>query len=253
MAANISESAPVIADIANFDLKSGSFLERVLFNHRPLILLACLLATLFLGFEASHTKLNASFDKMIPTHQPFIVNFLSHYDDLQSQGNAIRIVVTANDGNIISTHYLAVLREINDQVFLLPGVDRPYMTSIWTPNTRWLAVTPDGLSGGPVMDSTYDGSPAQLQIVRQNISKTGEVGQLVSNDFTSSMIYVPLLETDNFTGKPLDYGAISDQLNALRKKYASQGVTLHIIGFTMVVGDMINGIGKILSFFANQY
>jgi predicted RND superfamily exporter protein len=250
LAGNISDSAPVIADIADFDLNSGSFLERLLFNHRPIILLTCLLVTLFLGFEASHTKLNASFDKMIPTQQPFIVNFLSHYDDLQSQGNAVRIVVTANDGNIISAHYLAVLRNINDKVFLLPGVDRPYMTSLWTPNTRWLAVTPDGLSGGPVIDQTYDGSPAQLQIVRQNISKTGQIGQLVSNDFTSSMIYLPLLETDNLTGKPIDYGALSNQLNEIRKEYASQGVTLHIIGFAMVVGDMINGIGKILSFFA---
>ena len=51
------------------------------------------------------------------------------------------------------------------------------------------------------------------------------------------------------TGKPLDYGDLARQLNALRDKYAAQGVTLHIIGFAMVVGDMINGIDKVLAFF----
>ena len=250
MAINTAPS-PVIADITQFDQKSGSFLEGLLFNHRPVILLMCLLATLFFGFSATQTKLNASFEKMIPTHQAFIVNFINHYDVLQSQGNAIRIVVTANKGTIIDPHYISVLEKINDQVFLLPGVDRGYMTSLWTPLTRWLAVTPDGLEGGPVINSeTYDGSPAQLEIIRQNIEKTGQIGQIVSPDFTSSMIYVPLMENDNLTGKPLNYGELARDLNQIRDQYATQGVTLHIVGFAMVVGDMINGINEILAFFA---
>jgi predicted RND superfamily exporter protein len=97
--------------------------ERLLFNNRPIILLICLLATLFFGFEATHAKLNASFTKMIPTHQSFIVNYLSHYDELRSQGNAIRIAVQADHGTIINAHYLDVLRHISDQIYLLPNVD----------------------------------------------------------------------------------------------------------------------------------
>jgi predicted RND superfamily exporter protein len=107
----------VIADLATFDRNSGMFLERLLFNNRPVILLACLLVTLFLGFEATRTKLNASFDSMIPTHQPFIVNYFRHYGDLQAQENAIRIAVTANQGSIIDAHYLAVLQKLNDEVW----------------------------------------------------------------------------------------------------------------------------------------
>jgi len=239
-----------IADITNFDRNSGSIVERLLFNNRPIILLICLLATLFFGFEATHAKLNASFTKMIPTHQPFIVNYLSHYDELRSQGNAIRIAVQADNGTIINAHYLDVLRHISDQIYLLPNVDRAFMTSLWTPSTRWTAVTGDGIASGQVIDQTYDGSPAQLRIVAQNISRTGQVGNLVSNDYTASTIYVPLLEYDGLTKKPIDYGALAQQLNDIRKQYSSQGVTLHIIGFGMVVGDMINDIRGIVVFFA---
>jgi predicted RND superfamily exporter protein len=231
-----------------FNQNSGSFLERLLFKNRPIILLACAVITLFLGFQATRLTVNANFNKMIPVHQPFIVNYLAHYDDLQFQGNAIRIAVQANNGSIINAHYLDVLKHINDQVFLLPGVNRAYMTSLWTPSTRWLAVTPDGLQGGPVIAETYDGSAAQLGLVRQNIQKTGKVGELVSTDFSSSMIYVPLLDTDS-AGKPLDYGQLARQLDNIRQKFAGQGVTLHIVGFAMVVGDLINGIDKILAFF----
>ncbi len=232
----------------NFNQNSGSFLERMLFKNRPIILFACAVITLFLGFQATRLTVNANFNKMIPIHQPFIVNYLAHYDDLQFQGNAIRIAVQANNGSIIDAHYLDVLKQINDQVFLLPGVNRAYMTSLWTPSTRWLAVTPDGLQGGPVIAETYDGSAAQLGLVRQNIQKTGKVGELISTDFSSSMIYVPLLDT-NSAGKSLDYGQLARQLDDIRNEFAGQGVTLHIVGFAMVVGDLINGIDKILAFF----
>ncbi len=246
---NSPNKFPVISSIYDFDGGSGSLVERLLFNNRPLILLAFLVLTVVFGFQAAQVKLNASFDKMIPLHQPFIVNYLAHYDDLQAQGNALRIVVTANHGSIINKDYLRTLQKINDEVYLLPGVDRPYMTSLWSPSTRWVAITPQGEEGGPVIDANYDGSAKSLAIVRQNIENTGKVGQLVSSDFTSSMIYVPLMETNNLTGKPLDYGDLARRLQAIRTQFASQGVTLHIVGFAMVVGDLINGINKILLFF----
>ncbi len=250
MAANLADLSPVISDPADFNRNSGSLLERLLFNNRPVILLLCLLATVFFGYQTSFIRLNASFNQMIPSNQPFIANYFKHYDELQSQGNAIRIVVTANQGSIISKSYMATLQSINDEVFLLPGVDRPFMTSLWTSSTRWLAVTSDGLISGPVVDPNYDGSPAMLDLLRQNIQKAGLVGNMVGNDFKSSMIYVPLMETNNLTGQPLDYGQLARELDQIRAKYAAQGVTLHIVGFAMVVGDMINGIDKVLIFFA---
>jgi predicted RND superfamily exporter protein len=245
-----SNEPAVILSTVDFDRNSGSIVERLLFNNRPVILLICVILTIFLGFEATHVKLNASFTKMIPTHQSFIVNYLQHYQELQSQGNAIRISVQADNGTIINAHYLDVLKRINDQIYLLSNVDRGHMTSLWTSNTRWTAVTGDGLDGGPVIDANYDGSPQQLGIISQNIAKTGRVGELVSNDYTSSMIYVPLLEYDGLTGKPIDYGGLATELNTIRKQFSHQGVTLHIIGFAMVVGDMINDIKGIVIFFA---
>jgi predicted RND superfamily exporter protein len=245
----LSDVMPV-TELVDFDRQSGSIVERLLFNNRPIILLLCLVATVFFGFEALQVRISASYDKMIPTHQPFIVNYFQHYADLQAQGNAISIDVEAKQGTIIDPHYLATLQALNDEVFLLPGVDRPYMTSLWTPATRWMTVTDDGLVGGPVIDSSYDGSPQALDIVRQNIGKAGLVGNTVANDFHSSMIYVPLMGKNNITGQPLDYGDLARQLVELRVKYDAQGVTLHMIGFAMVVGDLINGINRILTFFS---
>ncbi len=250
MAGYERDDMKIYTGIDDFDRNSGSWFERLLFNHRIVFLCICGLITLLMGFKSLDVPINADFDQTIPTHQSFIVNYLNHFKELQSQANAVQIAVTANSGSILSKQYLNTLQEISDKVYLLPGVDRPFMTSLWTPNTRWVAVTADGLDSGPVIGNSYDGSQQQIDQVRQNILKTGEVGKLVSNNFKSSMIYVPLMERNNLTGKPLDYGALSRQLNALRAQFSSQGVTLHITGFAMVVGDMINGIDKVLLFFA---
>lgn len=244
------ESMGIRPSVDMFDKGSGSPFERALFNNRIIFLLFCLIVTALLGVQALKVRVSADYDQTIPLGQPYIVNYFKHYDDLQAQANAIQLSVTADQGSIIDSHYLDTLRKISDEVYLLPGVDRPFMTSLWTSNTRWIAVTPEGFESGPVINSTYDGSAPQLEIIRQNISKNGGIGSLVSNDFKSSMIYIPLLENNNLTGKPLDYGDLARQLTAIKAKYATQGVTLRVIGFAMIVGDMINGVDKVLTFFA---
>jgi predicted RND superfamily exporter protein len=237
-------------NLDQFDRQSGSLLERLIFNNRPWLILVCAIVTLVLGFSVRNLQLNADFESDIPTHHPFIVNYLKNIDNLKGQGNTVSIVVQANQGTILSKHYVDTLQHINDEVLLLPGVDRAFMQSLWTPNVRWSMVTSQGLNSGPVMPPSYDGSPASLGQLAQNIQNAAEVGILVAPDFKSSNIKIPLLDIDSDTGKPLDYGMLARKLEAVRAKYNAQGVTLHITGFAMVQGDLILGMHKILVFFA---
>ncbi len=229
----------------DFDPNSGSRLERAVFNHRILVLLLCMLATILFGVSALRLKLNASFEKTIPAHHPYIVNFLENRKDMAGLGNAIRIAVEARQGNIYEPRYLEQLRELNDEVLLLPGVDRPFMKSIWTANTRWTAVTQEGLDGGQVIPPRFDSSPGKLEELRLNVQRSGEIGQLVAADGRSTIIHVPLLPKD----KALDYAQLSERLEQLRAKYRSDVVELHITGFAKVAGDLIDGLREVLGFF----
>jgi uncharacterized protein len=241
---------PVIARLEDFDPRSGSRFERAFFNHRPWVLALCLLLTLLLGWQASHLRLNASFEKTIPTQHPYIANYLAHKGDLAGQGNALRIVVETTGPSIFDKGYLDTLQKLNDAVFLLPGVDRPFMKSLWTSNTRWVAVTEDGLDGNTVMGDSYDGSAAALAEVRANVERSGEIGQLVAADFKSSVLFVPLLDKDPQTGQALDYGELSRRIEALRERYQSEHIRIHVTGFAKVVGDLIDGLHQMLLFFA---
>jgi hypothetical protein len=232
-----------------FDPRSGSLVERALFNHRAVVVLLCALVTLLLGWQATRLQLNASFEKTIPTSHPYIQNFLAHQADLSGLGNAVRIAVARPEGSIYDAKYLDTLRRLSDEVFLLPGVDRSRMKSLWTPSTRWVGVTEDGLEGGPVIPDGFDGSPGKLQQLAANVARSGEIGQTVARDAKSSVIFVPLLAKDA-EGQAIDYARLSAQLDALRATYEAEGVTVHITGFAKIVGDLIEGVKAVLVFFA---
>ncbi|ATE58650.1 efflux RND transporter permease subunit [Thauera sinica] len=241
---------PVIRELRHFDASSGSLPERLLFNNRIVVVLFCLLLTVLLGFQATRLQLGASFDKMIPGNHPYIANYLAHKADLTGLGNVVRIAVENTGGTIFDAAYLETLRKLNDEIFLLPGVERPYMKSLWTPSTRWLGVTEEGLEGGPVIDDGYDGSDGAMQRLRANVERSGEIGTLVAADFRSSMIVAPLMEKDGATAARLDYHALSLQLDELRARYERDGIRIHITGFAKIVGDLISGLQQVLFFFA---
>ncbi len=240
---------PVIRDLQDFDTASGSPAERLFFNHRPWVLAICLLVTLLLGWQALGLQLTASFEKTIPAQHPYIVNYLAHKAKLAGGGNALRIAVQAKGGTIFDKDYLETLRQLNDEIFLLPGVDRPFMKSLWTANTRWVAVTEEGLDGDTVISDRYDGSPQAMAELRANVERSGEIGQLVAADFGSSIVYVPLLDTDPRTGAPLDYGELGRRIEELRSKYQSERIGIHVIGFAKVIGDLMEGVRQVLGFF----
>lgn len=240
---------PSLPESGVFDPSSGTLVERALFNHRHWVLLLCLLMTVLLGWQSTRLGLNASFEKMIPTGHPYIANYLSNQKELSGLGNTVRIAVANKKGDIYDTDYLRTLQSMNDRIFLLPGVDRIYMKSLWTPATRWVSVTEDGLDGGPVIPDKYDGSPASLAELRSNVQLSNEIGQLVAFDQRSSIISIPLLSRTP-DGHPLDYAKLSAQLEALRAEYQSDSVDIHITGFAKKVGDLIDGLGQIMLFFA---
>ena len=256
------ETMPVIRDLAQFDKRSGNLLERMVFNHRPLFMLFMTLATLVFGYMAmTRLTLSPSFEKMIPQSQPYIKNFLENRNSLRGLGNSVRVVVENSQGDIFDPDYLAVLKQVNDELFLGDGVDRAWMKSLWSPAVRWTEVTEEGFQGGPVMPDSYKGTPADIDQLRQNINRAGIVGSLVANDFKSTMLIVPLLDKASATGKPLNYHQFSQRIEQLRDKIEFAGAPhqageegqgkykIRVIGFAKLVGDLIDGLIQVIMFF----
>ncbi|WP_369959758.1 RND family transporter [Pseudomonas benzenivorans] len=259
------DSMPVICHLREFDPRTGNLLERLVFNYRPLFVLCMALITLLLGYMAvTRLEMRPSFEKMIPQSQPYIQNYLENRASLRGLGNSVRVVVENTEGDIFDPEYLEVLKQVSDELFLTPGVDRAWMKSLWSPGVRWTEVTEEGFQGGAVMPDNYSGTPSDIELLRQNINRAGIVGSLVASDFKSSMLVVPLLDKDSATGQGIDYHQFARVLEEkLRDQYEFAGdsvrqgdaegsgkIKIRVIGFAKLVGDLIDGLIQVMMFFA---
>jgi predicted RND superfamily exporter protein len=136
--------------------------------------------------------------------------------------------------------------------------------SLWMPGVRWTEVTEEGFRGGAVMPDNYNGAPAAVEQLKQNIARSGIVGSLVANNFKSSMIFVPLLDKEPGTGKRIDYHGLSrvleekirakyelaKNLDGVRAKAEGPKLVVHVIGFAKLIGELIDGLLKVMLFFA---
>lgn len=228
-------------------------LERVIFRHRLAILALFALVTIVTAVFAAQLRLAAGFDKQLPAGHPYIETFQEYRDRLFGS-NRIIVVLKARDGDIWSQDFLAKLKQVTDDLFFLPGIDRRTVTSLWTPNTRMFEITEEGFRADDVIPGTItpDRIDADaIERIQNNVIRGGYVGRLVSNDFTSAMIVAELQEIDPATRKPLDYFDLADQLETkIRAPHETERFDVQIIGFAKLVGDIADGAGSVVKFFA---
>lgn len=224
--------------------------EYALFRHRGLVILTFLLATLFLLFKASQIKLDAAFTKNIPLKHEYMQTYLKHAKDFGGANNILISVCDAS-GNIFNPQFFDSFKKIHDQVYYMPGVDRVLVKSLFSPSTRFVEVVEDGFAGGPVIPADFSPDTHGLSIVRQNVDKAGIVGRMVADDYSCAMITAQLQEINPDTNEKLDTIAFANQLETdVRTQYEKDGISVHIIGFAKMVGDVANGAKGVLAFFA---
>ncbi len=224
-------------------------IETAVFGHRKLILLLCLLITLFLGYQMLSLHIDAGFEKLLPLNHEYIQTFLKHQDEFGG-ANRLLIAVRAEDGNIFTPEFFGILKKVTDAVFFLPGVNRSTVQSIYTPNVRFIEIVEGGFTGGNVIPADFQPTPERLAEVRENILKSGTVGRLVGNDFSAAMVSAQLVEIDPATGERLDYLRVAKLLETeIRDVYQGDGISIHIIGFAKIMGDISEGATGVVAFF----
>ncbi|HXS52560.1 MAG TPA: efflux RND transporter permease subunit [Usitatibacter sp.] len=223
--------------------------SRIIFGHRRAWLTLFALLTALFAFSASRLAVDAGFNKMVPLQHPYMKVY-REYENVFGSANRIAIALMQDHGDIYTRQYMAKLKALTNDVFLLNGVDRASVKSLFTPNTRFIEVIEEGFAGGNVVPATFQGTDQDLATVRANVDKSTEVGRTVATDFSGALVTATLLEIDPQTGKRLDYFDFARKLEDLRGKYQGGGQTVAIIGFAKAVGDIAEGAKSVILFFA---
>ncbi|MGB1580332.1 MAG: efflux RND transporter permease subunit, partial [Nevskiales bacterium] len=225
--------------------------EPLVYGKRKLMLVILLVLTSWLGYEASKTHVDAGFEKSIPLEHPYM-KVLKKYQNDFGGGNTILVALLNKDGSpIYEEKFLDTLKKATDEVFFLPGVDRSKVTSIFTPNVRYIEVVEGGFAGGNVIPATYKPNQDMFDLVKSNVGKAGIIGRLVTENEDGAMIQAELLEFDPVTGEKLDYRKVAADLeDNLRGQFQDEDISVHIIGFAKVIGDVTDAAAEVAFFFA---
>jgi hypothetical protein len=228
----------------------ASRIELALFRHKLLVLMLFVLSSAFLIFQATQLKLDASFTKNIPLNHTYMKTYLKHRANFGGANN-ILISVCDSSGDIFNPDFFNALKGVHDKLFFIPGVDRIQVKSLFSPSTRFVEVVEDGFAGGPVIPADFQPTPAGLSVVKANVEKAGIVGSIVADDYSCAMVKTALLDINPDTGKKLDTLEIAEKLdNEVRQEFEKNNISVHIIGFAKMVGDVAKGAKGVILFFA---
>ncbi len=233
-------------------MKSNSIInvvEATLFRRRLAVLVFFVLTSIFLLFQATQIKLDAAFTKHIPLNHSYMKTYLKHQENFGGANNVL-ISVCDSSEDIFNPEFFTALKGVHDKLFFIPGVDRIQVKSLFSPSTRFVEIVEDGFAGGPVIPANFQPDAAGLAIVKGNIEKAGIVGSIVADDYSCSMVKTSLMEIDPNTGKKLDSIVLAGQLeNEIRGEFEQGNISVHIIGFTKMVGDVAQGAKGVVTFF----
>ncbi len=198
-------------------------IEPIIYAKPRLTMTILVLLTIFFGAVASKIKPDAGYDKSIPLDHPYMQVLKQYQADFGGANNVlVALIQKPGKGEIYNGAFLASLKQATDEVFFLPGVDRSRVSSLFTPDVRFVEVVEGGFKGGNVIPAEYAPNAEMFALVKGNTQKGGHVGRFTTKDQTGAMIFSELLEVDPVSGEKLDYAAVAEILeDKVRGRFVS--------------------------------
>ena len=226
----------------------SDFMADVLLKHRLLFLVIGLLVTAVLGYQGLNQQLSPGFDKAIPLSHPYMKTFTEYRNEFGG-ANRVTIFVENEKGDMFTPEFFTTLEEITSDVLVMDGVDARTVTSLFTPNVNYVAVSEEGFTGSRIVAADFIATPERIEEVKSNLFKSSEIGKTVAKDLSGALIIADLVEVDVVTNEKIDYEVFAEKLEQLRTTYQSEGTAIHIIGFAPFIGDVIDGAEGVIGFF----
>ena len=198
-------------------------IEPLIYAKRGLTMAIMVVITIALFWQMLLIRSDAGFDKSIPLEHPYM-KVLKQYQADFGGANTVLVALIQKEGKgeIYNEKFLTALKSATDEVFFLPGVDRSRVSSLFTPDVRFIEVVEGGFKGGNVIPAEYAPTPEMFELVKGNVNKGGHVGRFTTKDQTGAMIFSELLEVDPVTGEKLDYARVAQLIeDRIRGRFTS--------------------------------
>ncbi len=220
-------------------------IDQWIFAWSKTILSLVFLVTVFFASQIPAVRIASDFADLLPQQHPYI-QLHNEIRDTFGGANTVIIAVEVEKGTIFTNETLQRIHRITQAVDLLPGVNHNLVSSLTHRNTRRVWLNEYGtIKSAPHFDPLKKKYSAKelAKMAEDVVSNPRVYGLMVSPDLKAALIRGTLIEGE------LNYEAVFNQLQEIRKTEAVAGTRIYATGQPVLVGWVTSYVSEIAQIF----
>ena len=207
-------------------------MERIsdyIIEKRVVFLIVISLVSIFFMYRASQIKIYTIFSDLLPQKHEYI----EVYNSIRAKfggANTITMVLQVREGDIFNPTTLQRIRDITDELYLIPAVDRFKINSIAVNTAVDMRLTSGGYEFYPLMFPNVPKTQEEAEQVRDAVYASVFYGSFVWFDSKKTLI------SADFFDDEIDYTVVFRELRRLQEQYEDDNHILSIAGEPMRLG-----------------
>ena len=213
-------------------------LADLIIEKRLLFLAVISLVSLFFLYKVKDLQVYTRYADLLPQGHEYI----KVHNRIRSQfggANTITMVLQVKEGDIFTTTTLQKIRDISDELFLIPGADRFKILSLGVDKLVEMVTTSGGFEFHPLMFPNIPQTPEEIEALRQRVYGSVYYGSFVWFDSKKTLI------TADFFEDEIDYSVVFKELLRIQEKYEDDNHTLSINGEPLHLGYVASYVDEI--------
>ena len=201
----------------------------LIIEQRLWFLTAISLITLLFIFLLKDLKVYTKFADLLPQGHEYI----KVHNRIRAQfggANTVNMVLQVREGDIFNPTTLKKAKDITDELYLIPGVDRFKIMSIAVDKMLDMVVTSGGYEFNPMMWPDVPQKPEEMESLKERLFASVFYGSFVWFDNKKTLI------TADFFEDEIDYTVVFKELLRIQEKYEDENHVLSINGEPLHLG-----------------
>jgi predicted RND superfamily exporter protein len=214
-------------------------LSDFIIGKRLAVLIIISLITLFFGYKVKDLEVYTKFADLLPQGHEYI----KLHNRIRSQfggANSVVMVLQVREGDIFTPQTLQKIRDITDELYFIPSVDRFKITSIALKKMMEMEATSGGYRAMPLMWPDVPKTQEEADNLREKIYGSFFYGSFVFFDCKKTLI------TADFFEDEIDYSIVFKELRRIQNKYEDSNHILSIHGEPLHLGYVDSYVRDVL-------
>lgn len=199
--------------------------------------------TVMFGYFAAHVEIKTIFHDLLPKGHPFI-EINDKYNERFGGPNIVSIMVEAEQGDIFQPKVLERIKQITDDLYLVPAINQFQVISLASRKIRSINSSTAGIETKPMMWPELPKDQAEIDLLREQVLASPLVyGRYVSADLRSALV------TADFIDRLIDYEKLYDGVTRIAEKYNGDGVRVRVVGEPLLTGWVVHYLPETFKLF----